>query len=669
MKIFRKICRDAVNRVSTVAIICIFIGCKGFSGVFDDKKPEAFVSGSTISLPTVGGGTLPATVVDVNGDGVADGLDINGDGIPDILYISIGGDRVMGLDVDGDGRIDYYLIANFDSTTTIKTTRTDNSDVKVTTDASGAATGFDTPSPSGSSQTIFDDVKADTTPPTANATPVGGSYAGAQTITLACTDNVACNAIAYTTDGSLPAFGPPAHGTVVTGYAVSFTVAATSTVRYVVRDAKGNESAVTDAAYTITPPPPGDTTPPGNVTSFTATPGDGTASLSWINPGDGDFAGVKILRKTGSYPANKDDGTEVYTGTGTAKTDTGLTNGTQYFYKAFAYDTAGNYASGAQATATPVLDSTAPTLLSSTPSDGATGVAPCSGTPCTAKIVLVFSESMQTTTPTLTTEVESATGTWVVTPNTGTTFTWGTTTYANDTLTINISWYWFPEQSQIQYTLAVSGLQDVAGNPIATNIQQSFTTTAPEPTFAVPDTGQTACYDDMGNAAVCSDSGNWPRQDGYFADTPNPRSYTGPTQHAAYTSDYTTKDNTTGLVWKTCSEGLSGATCTTGSNSTMPWNNAVNQCAALNSANSGAGYAGIKTWRLPTKAELETIVDYGKYNPAINATYFPVAYNCWSSSTYVATTTGAWFVNFYNGNSSYTNKTVSYYVRCVSSGP
>ncbi|MDO8586135.1 MAG: DUF5010 C-terminal domain-containing protein, partial [Armatimonadota bacterium] len=103
----------------------------------------------------------------------------------------------------------------------------------------------------------------------------------------------------------------------------------------------------------------GDTTPPGNVTGFTATPGDTENNLSWTNPGDADFAGTMIRFRTDTYPTGPADGTQCYSGVGTSTSHTGLTNGTTYYYKAFAFDEVPNYASGAQATATPG-DVTAP---------------------------------------------------------------------------------------------------------------------------------------------------------------------------------------------------------------------------------------------------------------------------------------------------------------------
>ena len=101
-------------------------------------------------------------------------------------------------------------------------------------------------------------------------------------------------------------------------------------------------------------------TPPTNVENFTAIAGNGKIFLSWMNPSatnpiNFDFAGVKIIQ-TGSNPPSPTDGTEVYDSTGTSYTDTGLTNGTTYFYTAFAYDEVANYASGAQDSTTPTSD-------------------------------------------------------------------------------------------------------------------------------------------------------------------------------------------------------------------------------------------------------------------------------------------------------------------------
>ncbi len=96
-----------------------------------------------------------------------------------------------------------------------------------------------------------------------------------------------------------------------------------------------------------------DTAAPSAPSGLSVTAGDGQVSLTWTNPTDADFAGVKVIRKTSGYPASVTDGTEVYSGTGTGATDTGRTNGEAYYYTVFAYDEVPNYSTGAQATATP----------------------------------------------------------------------------------------------------------------------------------------------------------------------------------------------------------------------------------------------------------------------------------------------------------------------------
>ena len=84
----------------------------------------------------------------------------------------------------------------------------------------------------------------------------------------------------------------------------------------------------------------------GQVENFKAGLGNLSVILSWTAPSpdeDNSFVGVRIVRKIGSAPTGINDGTVVYEGTALTYTDTGLTAGTTYYYRAFAYNAKKKY--------------------------------------------------------------------------------------------------------------------------------------------------------------------------------------------------------------------------------------------------------------------------------------------------------------------------------------
>ncbi len=97
-----------------------------------------------------------------------------------------------------------------------------------------------------------------------------------------------------------------------------------------------------------------DTTPPGDVTNASITPGTGQLTLSWTNPTDSDLAGVMIRYRTdGTYPQNATDGQPVPNGNNgripgspgesMSYTHNNLDPTLHYYYAIFTYDNAGNY--------------------------------------------------------------------------------------------------------------------------------------------------------------------------------------------------------------------------------------------------------------------------------------------------------------------------------------
>jgi hypothetical protein len=96
---------------------------------------------------------------------------------------------------------------------------------------------------------------------------------------------------------------------------------------------------------------------------------------------------------------------------------------------------------------------------------------------------------------------------------------------------------------------------------------------------------------------------------------------------------------------------------------TYTWEQALTYCENLT-------LGGHSDWRLPNRNELQSIVDYSRYNPAIDTTYFPgtVASTYWSSTTYAYSTNGAWYVSFGYGTVDYYGRSGNYYVRAVRGG-
>jgi len=118
--------------------------------------------------------------------------------------------------------------------------------------------------------------------------------------------------------------------------------------------------------------------------------------------------------------------------------------------------------------------------------------------------------------------------------------------------------------------------------------------------------------------------------------------------------EFISTDNDTGLTWKTCSEGLSGATCATGTVASVNWATASGAGTGCDALNGGFGFAGKTGWRIPTIQELATIIKYGATQPAIYGVQFPgtTVANYWSTTPDANTGTSVWGTNFFDGYTS-----------------
>ena len=132
------------------------------------------------------------------------------------------------------------------------------------------------------------------------------------------------------------------------------------------------------------------------------------------------------------------------------------------------------------------------------------------------------------------------------------------------------------------------------------------------------------------------------------------------------TGDNVVTDNKTGLMWKQCSEGLSGSDCMTGALTLHAWQQALAIPATLNAT----GFAGFTDWHLPNIEELRSIAAINCFNPAINEVAFPntPSYVFWSSSPIADDPGSAWSIFFDGGYDYKFNHVNGFRVRLVRSG-
>ncbi len=134
--------------------------------------------------------------------------------------------------------------------------------------------------------------------------------------------------------------------------------------------------------------------------------------------------------------------------------------------------------------------------------------------------------------------------------------------------------------------------------------------------------------------------------------------------------DGTVTDLTNGLTWDKCSWGQSwdsGAnTCSAVADAiSSNWDGALTAAVTANEAN----HRGRRDWRLPNRAELESLLRLNANLPAIDATVFPntAAVGYWSSTPY-AISLDAWRVGFDHGRVSNAQMTLGNRIRLVRGG-
>jgi hypothetical protein len=118
----------------------------------------------------------------------------------------------------------------------------------------------------------------------------------------------------------------------------------------------------------------------------------------------------------------------------------------------------------------------------------------------------------------------------------------------------------------------------------------------------------------------------------------------------SYANTECVKDNLTGLVWE--GKTASGDRASSNSYTNYGDNRSADADAYVTTVNA-AKLCGYSNWRLPTRDELQALVDYSVTSPepTVDVTWLPNtgASAYWTSSSYLGSSTKAWSVNFANG--------------------
>ncbi len=154
-----------------------------------------------------------------------------------------------------------------------------------------------------------------------------------------------------------------------------------------------------------------------------------------------------------------------------------------------------------------------------------------------------------------------------------------------------------------------------------------FTFSSPALSFdlIVPDTGQDLCYD-WDDIMECPSEG----EDFYGQDA----NYTINPPDLTDNGDGTVTDNLTSLIWEQKTEGNEPDNFT--------YDDALTYCADLT-------LAGNSDWRVPTRKEYSTILNYADVSPSLDTDFFPYFNSTgsnpsyyWTSSEYLDDTSQVW---------------------------
>ncbi len=171
--------------------------------------------------------------------------------------------------------------------------------------------------------------------------------------------------------------------------------------------------------------------------------------------------------------------------------------------------------------------------------------------------------------------------------------------------------------------------------------------------IALPQTGQNACFNDLGEEVLCNNS-EFPGQDAFY------RAGCGGSDRFVDNEDGTITDTCTGLMWTATTQDANGDLMFTFEDM-VTWKEALKFC-------EDRDLAGHTDWRLPNRRELESLAEFTDNNNGVNNRFSLVAPHLyWSSTTDITSPGSAWFVEFGQGGSfvDSTTKFATFHVLCV----
>jgi hypothetical protein len=209
----------------------------------------------------------------------------------------------------------------------------------------------------------------DSTAPTAAASPSGGAFGAAQSVTLTANETGA--ELYFTTDGSAVVLSGGGLSETATRYTAPIAIDQTTTLRFVAFDASGNISQTGQALFTIDGVTPATPVAPGAARIGALVAGDASVTVNWLAPlpvaDAAPITGYTIRTFVGA------SATPLLTTTVGDVTSTvigALSNGTAYTFDVAAVNSVGTGAfSALSAAVTP--DGTAPTVTARTPAANA----------------------------------------------------------------------------------------------------------------------------------------------------------------------------------------------------------------------------------------------------------------------------------------------------------